>query len=74
MIMYYPQFKLLNMAENATHTMHNLYTLRGAEIRDGRLWSKYIGEAIDRYGDKTDDRDRAASLAAVGQGPHRAAI
>ena len=54
MIMYYPQLKLLNMAEDATHTMHNLYTIRGAEIRDGRLWSKYIGEAIDRYGDKTD--------------------
>ncbi|ABD08837.1 Beta-lactamase-like [Rhodopseudomonas palustris HaA2] len=54
MISYYPQFKMLNMAEDATHTMHNLYTLRGAEIRDGRLWSKYIGEAIDRYGDKTE--------------------
>jgi len=54
MIMYYPQFKLLNMAEDANHTMHNLYTIRGAEIRDGRLWSKYIGEAIDRYGDRTD--------------------
>jgi alkyl sulfatase BDS1-like metallo-beta-lactamase superfamily hydrolase len=42
------------MAEDATHTMHNLYTIRGAEIRDGRLWSRYIGEAIERYGDKTD--------------------
>jgi alkyl sulfatase BDS1-like metallo-beta-lactamase superfamily hydrolase len=54
MILYFPQFKLLDMAEDATHTMHNLYTLRGAEIRDGRLWSKYIGEAIQRYGDRTD--------------------
>ncbi|MES2028083.1 MAG: alkyl sulfatase dimerization domain-containing protein [Pseudomonadota bacterium] len=54
MIMYFPQFKLLNMAEDATHNMHNLYTIRGAEIRDGRLWSKYIGEAIQRYGDGTD--------------------
>lgn len=54
MIMYFPQFKLLNMAEDATHTMHNLYTLRGAEIRDGRLWSRYIADAIERYGDKTD--------------------
>ncbi|MEH2581504.1 alkyl sulfatase BDS1-like metallo-beta-lactamase superfamily hydrolase [Nitrobacteraceae bacterium AZCC 2161] len=54
MIMYLPQFKLLNMAEDATHNMHNLYTIRGAEIRDGRLWSKYIGEAIQRYGDRTD--------------------
>jgi alkyl sulfatase BDS1-like metallo-beta-lactamase superfamily hydrolase len=54
MILYFPQFKLLNMAEDATHTMHNLYTIRGAEIRDGRLWSRYISEAIERYGDKTD--------------------
>jgi len=54
MIMYFPQFKLLNMAEDATHNMHNLYTIRGAEIRDGRLWSRYINEAIARYGDKTE--------------------
>ena len=54
MILYFPQFKLLNMAEDATHNMHNLYTIRGAEIRDGRLWSRYISEAIERYGDKTD--------------------
>ena len=54
MIMYFPQFKILNMAEDVTHNMHNLYTIRGAEIRDGRLWSRYISEAIERYGDKTD--------------------
>src|SRR3954467_13585801 len=54
MILYFPQFKLLNMAEDATHTMHNLYTIRGAEIRDGRLWSTYIGEAIQRYGERTE--------------------
>jgi alkyl sulfatase BDS1-like metallo-beta-lactamase superfamily hydrolase len=54
MLMYFPQFKLLDMAEDATHNMHNLYTLRGAEIRDGRLWSRYIDEAIVRYGDRTD--------------------
>jgi len=54
MVMYFPQFKLLNMAEDATHNMHNLYTIRGAEIRDGRLWSRYISEAIERYGDKTE--------------------
>ena len=54
MIMYFPQFKLLNMAEDATHNMHNLYTIRGAEIRDGRLWSRYINDALARYGDRTD--------------------
>lgn len=54
MLIYFPQFKLLNMAEDATHNMHNLYTLRGAEIRDGRRWSRYIGDAIDRYGNRVD--------------------
>jgi alkyl sulfatase BDS1-like metallo-beta-lactamase superfamily hydrolase len=54
MILYFPQFRVLNMAEDATHNMHNLYTIRGAEIRDGRLWSRYISEAIERYGDKAD--------------------
>jgi len=54
MIMYYPQLRLLNMAEDTTHTLHNLYTIRGAQVRDGRLWARYIGEAIERYGARTD--------------------
>jgi len=54
MLMYFPHFKMLNMAEDATHNMHNLYTIRGAEIRDGRLWSRYVSDAIERYGDKTE--------------------
>jgi alkyl sulfatase BDS1-like metallo-beta-lactamase superfamily hydrolase len=54
MLLYFPQFKMLNMAEDATHTMHNLYALRGAEVRDARLWSHYIGEAISNYRNRTD--------------------
>ena len=54
MILYFSQFRVLNMAEDATHNMHNLYTLRGAQIRDGRLWSRYLNEAIERYGARTD--------------------
>ena len=38
MMWYLPKFKLINTAEDATHTMHNLYTLRGAKTRDARLW------------------------------------
>ena len=34
--------------------MHNLYTLRGAEVRDGNLWSRYISEALETFGDKSD--------------------
>jgi len=54
MIAYYPQLRLLNMAEDTAHTLHNLYTIRGAQVRDGRLWARYIGEAIERYGGRTD--------------------
>ncbi len=54
MTLYFPQFKVLDMAEDATHTMHNLYTIRGAEVRDARLWASYLGEAVDRYGERTE--------------------
>jgi alkyl sulfatase BDS1-like metallo-beta-lactamase superfamily hydrolase len=40
----------LCMAENATHTLHNILTLRGALVRDPRIWSRYLTEAIDRFG------------------------
>jgi alkyl sulfatase BDS1-like metallo-beta-lactamase superfamily hydrolase len=54
MLMYFPQFRVLDMAEDVTHNMHNLYTIRGSEIRDGNLWSRYIGEAIEAFGDKSE--------------------
>ena len=38
-------------AENCTATMHNLYTLRGAEVRDGNAWANYLMETLARYGD-----------------------
>ena len=49
-----PGFRALCMAENATHTLHNLLTLRGALVRDPHVWSQYLTEAIERYGDDTD--------------------
>lgn len=54
MIIYFPQFKALCMAEDATHTMHNLYTLRGATIRDAVAWWKALNESIEMFTDKTD--------------------
>jgi len=51
---YFPQFKGLWLAENCTATLHNLYTLRGAQVRDGKKWSNYIDEAIDLYGKDAD--------------------
>jgi alkyl sulfatase BDS1-like metallo-beta-lactamase superfamily hydrolase len=54
MIMYYPQFRVLNMAEIATQNFHNLLPMRGALVRDSLSWSKYIGGALRRYGASSD--------------------
>lgn len=51
---YFPQFKALCMAENCTHTMHNLYTPRGAEVRDAKVWARFINESIEMFSEKTD--------------------
>ena len=51
---YFPQFKALWIAENCTGTLHNLYTLRGAQVRDGNAWAKYIIEAIILFGSETE--------------------
>ncbi len=49
-----PEFKALWLAENCTSTLHNLYTLRGAQVRDGAAWAKYITEAITLYGSEAE--------------------
>ncbi|PPL19945.1 alkyl/aryl-sulfatase [Microterricola pindariensis] len=51
---YFPAFRALCMAENATHTLHNLLTLRGALVRDPNVWSHYLTEAIDTFGARSD--------------------
>lgn len=47
-----PEKNALWLAENCTGTLHNLYTLRGAQLRDGNAWANYIMEARARYGDQ----------------------
>lgn len=54
MNVWLPKQKALLMAENVTGTLHNLYTLRGAETRDALGWSKYINEALHRYGNQAE--------------------
>ena len=51
---FFPDFNALCMAENATHNLHNLLTLRGAVVRDPHAWSGYLTEAIDLFADRTD--------------------
>lgn len=47
---YLPDYQALWMAENCTGTMHNLYTLRGAEVRDAGAWASFIMQARARFG------------------------
>lgn len=54
MNLYFPQFRTLCMAENATHTQHNVLTLRGALVRDAKVWAQYLDDALVRYGDKAE--------------------
>jgi alkyl sulfatase BDS1-like metallo-beta-lactamase superfamily hydrolase len=50
---FFPDFDALCMAENCSHTMHNLIPIRGALVRNSLRWSKYINEAIELFGAKT---------------------
>ncbi len=54
MNIYLPASRALCMAENCTATQHNLYTLRGAQVRDALAWSKYIDDALVRFGATSD--------------------
>lgn len=51
---YFPQFRAMWMAENATNTMHNILTLRGAQVRDALKWANHLNETINLYGAGTD--------------------
>ena len=51
---YFSKFRALCMAENATHNLHNLLTLRGALVRDPHGWAGYLTEAIDTFCDRAD--------------------
>lgn len=51
---WFPQHKALWMAENTTNTMHNILTLRGAQVRDALKWSTYLNETIETWGDQVE--------------------
>jgi alkyl sulfatase BDS1-like metallo-beta-lactamase superfamily hydrolase len=54
MLMYFPQFRALCTAEDMTHNLHNLYTLRGAQVRNAVAWSRVINESIELFGERSD--------------------
>ncbi len=47
---FVPKYKLLCLAENATHNFHNLLPFRGSQVRDAAAWSGYLGEALTLWG------------------------
>ncbi|OKI60934.1 alkyl/aryl-sulfatase [Streptomyces sp. MJM1172] len=51
---HFPGHAALCTAENATHNLHNLLTLRGAQVRDPHDWAHYLTEAVQLFGDATD--------------------
>jgi alkyl sulfatase BDS1-like metallo-beta-lactamase superfamily hydrolase len=51
---YFPQFKAFWAAENVTGTIHNIYTLRGALIRDALEWSRQINRALHLFGHEAE--------------------
>jgi alkyl sulfatase BDS1-like metallo-beta-lactamase superfamily hydrolase len=50
---HFPELEVLCVAENAVHCLHNVLTPRGAVVRDALRWSKYLGEAVELFGDRT---------------------
>lgn len=54
MVFYFPQFKALCMSEITSHHLHNLYTPRGAQVRDALAWAAQINESIDLFGDRLE--------------------
>ena len=51
---WFPEHKVLFCAENASHTLHNTLTLRGALVRDPRIWARYLDQAIEQYGTQAE--------------------
>ncbi|WP_176084704.1 alkyl sulfatase dimerization domain-containing protein [Martelella sp. HB161492] len=54
MMWFIEEMKAMESAEDATHTLHNTYSLRGAKIREPLPWSKYLNEALVLWGDKVE--------------------
>ena len=53
-VFYLPQFKALCMSEITSHHLHNVYTPRGAQVRDALAWSAQINESIELFGHRLD--------------------
>ena len=64
---WFPDKKALWMAENSTNTMHNILTLRGAQVRDALKWSGYLQETIEMWGGDVKVKFQSHHWADVGK-------
>jgi alkyl sulfatase BDS1-like metallo-beta-lactamase superfamily hydrolase len=48
-----PHQSALCIADNVARSMHNVLTLRGAPVRDARIWARYLDEALELFGDRS---------------------
>jgi len=51
---WFPDHRALYMSENCVGTLHNILTLRGAEVRDPLAWSQSLDESLQLYGGEAD--------------------
>lgn len=54
MMFFFPELHAFCAAEDVTHTLHNLLTMRGAQVRDPLLWAGYLEQALEMFGDRVD--------------------
>jgi len=54
MVTYIPSLNALWTAELTYHGMHNIYTLRGAKVRDSLAWSKYLNTLLETWGEEVE--------------------
>lgn len=54
MNVHFPDARLLCVADNAVCSMHNVLTLRGALVRDARVWANHLDRTIELYGAETE--------------------
>jgi len=51
---FFPDHRVLYIAECATHSLHNIITLRGAQVRDAKAWAEYLDESLLLYGNSSN--------------------
>ena len=54
MLFFIPEWNAFSGAEDVNQLQHNVYTMRGAKIRNAGVWGKYLNEALARWGSKME--------------------